>query len=106
MKTFVALMEFAPDALEKRAPLREEHLRRFMAHRDAGKIVAAGPWAEAYDGALIIFRADSQEDVDQFIRDDPYYAAGLWPSYRVREWNPITLSTDAFGELAREAAAS
>jgi len=75
-----------------------------MAHRDAGKIVASGPWAESYDGALIIFRAESRDEVEQFITEDPYYAAGLWPSFRIREWTPITLSTDAFDAVAREAA--
>jgi len=103
VKTFVALMDFAPDAHEKRGPHREEHLRRFKACRDAGMIVIAGPWAEAYDGALIIFRAESREEVEQFILEDPYTKAGLWPSYTVREWNPMTVSSAAFEEIAKAA---
>ena len=103
MKTFVALMEFAPDAMERRAPLREEHLGRFRARMKAGGIVAAGPWAEAYDGALIIFRSESHDEVEGWIQADPYYREGLWPRYVIREWTPITVSIEAFGELANEA---
>lgn len=86
MKTFAALITSVPDIVERRQPYREVHLAGLRKLKEEGKLVMAGAWADQVDGALIIFKADSKEEVEQILRNDPYYKAGLWPEFRVREW--------------------
>ena len=96
MKTFAVLLTLVPNALELRQPYREAHLRHFRELRDAGRIVLAGPWADKYDGALVMFRAESRDEVEQILRDDPYHKANIWPEIIIREWDVITWSQEAF----------
>lgn len=98
MKTYAVVFTFVPNAMERRKPYREAHLKHFNKLKDAGNIIMAGPWADAYDGGLILFRAESQMEVEKIIQEDPYYQANLWPEIHIREWNVILSSQTAFLE--------
>ena len=98
MKTYAVVFTFVPNAIERRKPYREAHLKHFNKLKEAGKIIMAGPWADAYDGGLILFRAESQMEVEKIIQEDPYYQANLWPEIHIREWNVILSSQPAFME--------
>jgi len=98
MQTYAVIFTFVPNAMERRKPYREAHLKHFNELRDAGKIIMAGPWADTYDGGLILFRAESQTEVEAIIQDDPYYQADLWPEIHIREWNVVLSSQSAFLE--------
>jgi uncharacterized protein len=41
------------------------------------------------DGAVLIFRGDSAELVEQFAKNDPYVLNGLVKQWRVRKWNTV-----------------
>lgn len=105
MKTYAVLFTFVPNALELRKPYREAHLKRFYELRDAGRVVIAGPWADQYDGALIVFRAESRAEVEKIIQDDPYYKANLWPEINIREWDVVISSQSAFLAATAESSA-
>ena len=75
----------APDYLERRASLREEHLA-LVAQQDA--LVLAGALDDA-SRALLVFRGDDPAPVEQFARADPYVVQGLVRSWTVREWNVV-----------------
>ena len=98
MKTYAVVFTFVPNAMERRKPYREAHLKHFNKLKEAGKIIMAGPWADIYDGELILFRAESQMEVEKIIQEDPYYQANLWPEINIREWNVILSSQPAFLE--------
>ena len=98
MKTYAAVFTFVQDIMERRTPHREAHVKHVTGLRDAGRVIMAGPW-ENYDGALIIFRAEDREDVEQMIHDDSYYKAGLWPQIDIHEWS-VFMSSDAAYEQA------
>ncbi len=102
MKTYATIFTFVPNALELRKPFREAHLKHFHELRDAGRIVMAGGWADVYDGALVVFRAESRDEVEKIIQEDSYYKAKLWPEYSIREWNVLTYSVQAFLEATGE----
>ena len=96
MNTYAVVFTFVPNALERRKPYREAHLKHFCNLRDTGKIIMSGPWADAYDGGLILFRAESQLEVEKIIQEDPYYQANLWSEIHIREWNVVLSSQSAF----------
>ena len=105
MKTYAILLTFVPNALELRKPYREAHLKHFYELRDAGKVVMSGPWADQYDGALVVFRAESRAEVENIIQDDPYYKANLWPEVSIREWDVVISSQPAFLAATAESSA-
>jgi uncharacterized protein YciI len=89
VKYFAAIIKTVDNVVEKRAPYRQEHLERLNRLKAEGKLALAGAWNDPVDGALIIYRADSKEEVEQLVKEDVYYTAGLWPEFTVREWNVV-----------------
>jgi uncharacterized protein YciI len=78
----------APERLAAR-PAHREALTRLHAE---GRLVAAGPWADD-DGALLLFALD-REQLDEVMRDDPYYLRTPGVDVRaIREWTPIVGAT-------------
>jgi uncharacterized protein YciI len=102
MKMYAAMLTFVPNALELRTPHREAHLKHFHDLRDAGQIIMAGAWADLYDGALVVFRAESRDEVEEIIQEDSYFKANLWSKINIREWNVLTYSVQAFIEATTE----
>lgn len=60
-----------------RAFLRELHER--------GVNLASGPLGD--DGALIVLRAGSAEEVERLIQDDPLVVHGAVTAHEIREWS-------------------
>ncbi|MCS6802678.1 MAG: YciI family protein [Chloroflexota bacterium] len=89
MKLYAAIVTYVPDIVEKRAPYRPAHLAYLEGLRARGNVIMAGAWADPIDGALIIYRAASREEVEAMLDNDPYCQAGLWTSRTVREWNVV-----------------
>nr|WP_086859285.1 YciI family protein [Streptomyces milbemycinicus] len=55
--------------------------------REAGELVAAGPWADD-TGALLVFDVE-RERLDRILEADPYYGVAGVEVVRVREWTPV-----------------
>ena len=89
MKTFAVLITYGENIVERRAPYREAHLSRLRQLHTDGKLVMAGAWNDPIDGGLLVFRANSREEVEAVMRDDPYTQAGLFLDTRIREWNVV-----------------
>ena len=91
MKYFALLYEYlaVPDFVERRAPFREEHLRRLREAHAAGHIVMAGAFDDGPSGALLIFRGDSQAVAESFAREDPYVLQSLVTRWHVKPWNVV-----------------
>jgi uncharacterized protein len=77
---------YVSDILERRGPYRAAHLEGANKMASAGKLVMAGALAEPVDGALFIFRNCDKEEIDQFVRQDPYYENGCITSYAIRPY--------------------
>ncbi len=88
------LYETIEDFLQRRAPLRAEHLALVEQWHREGRLIWAGAFEPA-DGALLIFRVNEASEVEDFIRNDPYVHHGLIPAYRVRKWNVVVGGEDA-----------
>jgi uncharacterized protein YciI len=76
--------EYVEGMLERRAPHREAHLELLRCYLADGRAVIGGAVGVPPHGALFAFREAA--DVQAFVADDPYGAAGLVTSWRVEPW--------------------
>jgi uncharacterized protein YciI len=86
MAYFVLLYDVVEDYLERRAPLREDHLRLAREARERGELVMAGALADPVDGAILVFRGDDRAVAERFAEADPYVRNSLVTRWRVRPW--------------------
>jgi uncharacterized protein YciI len=86
---YMLLYDYVENAVERRAPFREEHLGRAREAQARGEMVMAGAFADPVDGAALVFRADSPALVEDFARNDPYVKGGLVTRWRVRPWTVV-----------------
>jgi uncharacterized protein YciI len=83
---YLLMYDVVPDYVERRAPLREEHLALARAAHARGELVLGGALADPVDGAVILFKADSPSVAEAFVAADPYVRHGLVTRWRVRPW--------------------
>jgi len=89
---FALQYDVVPDYVERRKPLRAEHLALAEAERAAGRLVLAGAF-DPPDGALLVFRCAAVAEVEAFVERDPYVKHGLVTAWRVRAWNVVVGAT-------------
>ena len=83
--TYVVQYSYVSDIVDRRQPYRAEHLGRITAAASDGLLLLSGALADPVDGAVLVFRADSRGEVEEWVHGDPYLAAGLITDYVVRE---------------------
>jgi uncharacterized protein len=71
-----------------RLELRPSHRERLTAHAAAGRLLAAGPYADE-SGSLLVFLVDDRAAVDAILADDPYYSAPGVTVASIQEWNAV-----------------
>jgi uncharacterized protein YciI len=86
---YLLLYDLVDDYVERRAPLRAEHLGLARAAHARGDLVLAGALADPPDGAVLLFRGDSPAAARAFAEADPYVRNGLVRAWRVREWTTV-----------------
>lgn len=89
--TYAAVIEYIPDPA-KVAELRPRHREYLQSLLNAGRLVAAGPFADDF-GALIVYEADSPEAAAALIEADPFHAAGVFVRWTVRPWKMVFANT-------------
>jgi uncharacterized protein YciI len=84
---WAAVIEYAPnpDLVQQHRPIHRGYLTSLL---EAGKLVCAGPFQDDY-GALIVYEAETQEAAEELIRNDPFYAAGVFVRWTVRPWKTV-----------------
>lgn len=88
---YIILFEDAPDA---DPDIRKAHMARHLdfLEGNAQKIEAAGPLSDpegrGRDGLWIV-EADAVDDVEQLVREDPFWPTGLRKSYTIIEWTRV-----------------
>jgi uncharacterized protein len=89
MAYYVLEYEVVPNFVERRAPLRNEHLDLVRAAHSRGELVMAGAIGEPPAGALLVFKSASVSTPEAFARHDPYVIQGLVTSWTVRPWHVV-----------------
>ena len=83
---YLLIYDVVPDYVQRRAPLRAEHLALGRAAVDRGELVLGGALDDPPDGAVLLFRGDSPAAAEEFAAADPYVRHGLVTHWRVRKW--------------------
>ena len=86
---WLLLYDLVDDYLERRPPLRDEHLALARAAHERGDLAMAGAFAEPADGAVLVFTGDDGSAAEDFVRSDPYVREGLVKTWRVRPWTVV-----------------
>jgi uncharacterized protein YciI len=86
---YLLLYDYVENAVERRAPFREEHLGLARAAQERGELLMAGAFADPVDGAALVFKGETPAAAESFVRDDPYVKGGLVTRWRVRPWTLV-----------------
>lgn len=86
---WLLLYDLPDDYLERRTPLRDEHLALARAAHERGDLVMAGALADPPDQAILVFRGETAAVAEAFASADPYVAQGAVVSWRVRPWTVV-----------------
>jgi len=90
---YLLLYDVVPDYLERRAPLRKEHLRLIYEAHARGELVQGGayydPTDDAFDGGVLVFKTSDRAVVQKFADADPYVINGVVTRTRIRRWNVV-----------------
>ena len=86
---YLLIYDLVADYIERRAPLRAEHIALARAAETRGELILGGAFANPPDGAVLLFRSDSPAAAEAFAAADPYVTNGLVTRWRVREWTTV-----------------
>lgn len=90
MKTYLLLeYQLVDDYLDRRTPLRTEHLGLANAAHERGELALAGALTEPVDRAVLVWSTDDRSVVESFVAADPYVREGLVTSWTIRPWNEV-----------------
>lgn len=87
MSTFAVTYTFSaePEEVNQIRPTHREWLAEQLA---AGALLASGPMVDR-PAALLIFKADSIEQLNALLDQDPYEIAGVIGERTIEAWNPV-----------------
>jgi uncharacterized protein YciI len=85
---FVIIGFDGPDGQAKRKIHRPAHLARLEPLNAQGRVILAGPLTDQ-TGSLIVIEAKSQEEAEQFAREDPYTVHGVFERVEVHPFLQI-----------------
>jgi uncharacterized protein YciI len=83
------IYELVDDYLDRRPPLREEHLGLAKEAHERGELLLAGAFVEPADRALLVWPTEDEDVVRRFAEADPYVRNGLVKSWSIRKWNVV-----------------
>ncbi|CAE7401215.1 unnamed protein product [Symbiodinium natans] len=87
-KCLLLQYDYVEGILEKRAPHRAGHLAHWKRLADASQVLLGGAF-DPPSGAVIVLRGIERDEVEALVKEDPYVANGLVPSYVIKEWNVV-----------------
>lgn len=86
---FIVYTEDKADSLHIRKDNRDAHLAWLRNEIEAVKLLTAGPWLDddgVMSGSMLIVEADNKKDVENWLAQDPYRAAGLTASTMIKAY--------------------
>lgn len=92
----VIALDHAPHSMALREQFRAEHRAYVQAHDEGTRLAGAFYDTEGNQcGTLMIFEANSAEDVREWYRKEPFYKNNAYKEFHVTEWRL------AFNQLER-----
>jgi uncharacterized protein YciI len=87
---YAAIAKYTPDA-STIAKARPAHRQYLTGLRDQNKLVISGPFG-GDAGGLLVYEADTPEQVESMIREDPFAKQGVFLSWEIRPWNVVFIN--------------
>lgn len=75
--------------IEKRAPFREAHIALARKAHENGDLLLGGALDDPADTAILVFKGESPEAAETFVKNDPYVKNGLIEEWSIRPWNVV-----------------
>ncbi len=85
MTSFVLWGTYCENALQKRTPFREEHLRRLSLLKDKGILITLGPTKNS-SHVFGIFECESLDLLREILEEDIYWKEGIWTNLKIYPW--------------------
>ncbi len=85
MEKFVVFGEYCEDAINKREPFREQHLKRLKNLKDRDILITLGP-TKCTTYLFGIFNANDENQLRDLIEEDIYWKQGIWITYNIFPW--------------------
>jgi len=85
-KLYIVQYEYVENVLEKRAPYREAHLAHAGKQLQNGNLILGGALDHPPTGALLIFRNLKPDEIEPFIKQDPYVINGIVTKYTIKPY--------------------
>ena len=93
MKYFLLFYEYGADYMEKRGDLRDPHMAHLKDAAKEGSLEFGGACMDEEPLAVVLFKTDSRQLVEDFARSDPYVTSGLCKRWNVREYFMVDRAT-------------
>ncbi len=76
------------DDAEAVTAIRPSHRAWLTERLAAGELLASGPMVDS-PNALLIWRANALDELNELLNQDPFDQAGLIAQRTIAEWNPV-----------------
>ncbi|HTR39010.1 MAG TPA: YciI family protein [Bryobacteraceae bacterium] len=87
---YAAIAKYTSDAatIAKARPAHREYLTGLI---EQNQLVISGPFTDDR-GGLLVYEAESVEQVEALIAADPFTQQGVFVSWEIRPWNVVMLN--------------
>jgi uncharacterized protein YciI len=95
---YAIISEDVENSLQRRMSVREKHLARLEALKEAGRLILAGPHpaidgndpgTAGFTGSLIVAEFDNLESARKWADADPYCAVGVYKTVTVKPFKHV-----------------
>jgi uncharacterized protein len=86
MAMFAVQLRFTDN--DRRMQVRPAHREYLASLREAGKLVAAGPFADQ-SGALLVYEVADEAELRDILAKDPYTSADVYELASLNEWQQL-----------------
>lgn len=93
-RVFVIEGSYAPDAAERRVPVRPEHLSRVAKGQAEGRVLLAGGFDDM-SRSILVLRAPDEAEARAWAEADVYLRSGVWTAVDVRPFNAVLFDAAA-----------
>ncbi|MHA7280976.1 YciI family protein [Arthrobacter sp. MDT2-2] len=88
MSIFAVEYVYSPDQNDLRAEHRPAHRAWLQGLVEQGRVLASGPFSDG-TGALLVFSAETEADLNQLVSQDPFAVVGAIAAVKTIGWNPV-----------------
>jgi uncharacterized protein YciI len=87
MSIFAVEYVYSPDHNDLRDEHRPAHRAWLQGLVEQGRVLTSGPFTDG-TGALLVFSAETEADLNQLVSQDPFAVVGAIAAVKTIGWNP------------------